>query len=387
MMPKTQNNDLLDLRSGRLRRLKALIIKESYQIVKDPSTILISVVLPFLLLFLYGYGVSLDLNHLRLGLVLEDTAPDAQSLTQSFIDSPFFEVKIVRDRREVLNDLMKGAVRGFVVIPSYFSAFRDRPSTIAPIQVIADGSEPNTASFVVNYVQGAFQNWLLQEGVSSDLKGLSRVNAQPRYWYNEQLESRFFLLSGSLAIIMTLIGTLLTGLVVSREWERGTMEALLSTTIGRFELVAGKVIPYFVLGMVSMTICVLISVFFYGLPLRGSWLLLGLVSATFLFCALSIGLMISTFCKNQIVSSQIATIVGFLPAYILSGFLFEIASMPVWIQLLTYVMPARYFVQCLQTLFLVGNVKGLIIFNMIFMVFIGLIFFFITAKKTVKRLD
>ncbi len=376
-----------EMRQGRLRRLKALMIKESYQIVRDPSTFLISVVLPLILLFIYGFGVSLDLNHLRLGLVLEDTSPDARNFAESLLDSRYFNVKIARDRRELADDLTRGNIRGIVVVPSYFSAFRARQATVAPIQVIADGSEPNTANFVQYYVQGAYQNWLQQEQIASGLQGLPLVNVQPRFWYNEQLESRFFLLSGSLAIIMTLIGTLLTALVVSREWERGTMEALMSTTLGKAELVAGKVIPYFVLGMVSMVICVAVSVLGYGLPLRGSWWLLGLVSALFLFCALGIGLLISTLCKSQLLASQISITAGFLPAYILSGFLFEISSMPSWIQALTYFIPAKYFVQCLQTLFLVGNVWSLILYNMVPMFLIGLLFFILTAYKTRKRLD
>jgi ABC-2 type transport system permease protein len=376
-----------EMHRGRMRRLKALIVKESFQIDRDPSTILISVVLPLLLLFLYGFGVSLDLNHLRLGLVLEDTSPDAMDFAHSLLDSQYFDVKITRDRRELQDDLTRGSIRGIVVVPAYFSAFRARPATVAPIQVIADGSEPNTANFVQYYVQGAYQNWLQQEQILTNLQGLPIANVQPRFWYNEQLESRFFLLSGSLAIIMTLIGTLLTALVVSREWERGTMEALMSTTLGRVELVAGKVIPYFVLGMVSMTICVTVSVIGYGLPLRGSWWLLGIVSALFLFCALGFGLLVSTLCKSQLLASQISITAGFLPAYILSGFLFEISSMPYWIQLLTSIIPAKYFVQCLQTLFLVGNVWSLILRNMIPMFLIGLLFFILTARKTVKRLD
>jgi len=376
-----------EMREGRWRRLRALITKESFQIVRDPSTILISVVLPLILLFLYGYGVSLDLNHLRIGLVMEDTAPDAQRFAKSMTDDPYFEVKIVRDRRELMDDLMRGDIRGFVVVPSYFTAFRYRPDVVAPIQVIADGSEPNTANFLLNYVQGAFNNWLIQERFTDDVKRLPPVNVKPRYWYNEELESRFFLLSGSLAIIMTLIGTLLTALVVAREWERGTMEAMMSTNVGVVELVVGKILPYFVLGMLSMTICVVISVLVFGLPLRGSFLLLALVSAVFLFCALGFGLMISTMSRNQAIASQIAMTAGFLPAYILSGFLFEIASMPLWIQMLTYIIPAKYFVQCLQTIFMVGNVWGLILFNLLPMLAIGSVFFLITAHKTVKRLD
>lgn len=372
---------------GPKRRVRALIIKEAYQIVKDPSTILISVFLPLFLLFLYGYGVSLDLNHLRLGLVMEDTAPDAQRLAASFKGSTYFDLKIVRDRRELLDDLERGSIRGFVVIPSYFSEFRRLNDVVAPIQVVGDGSEPNTATFVQNYAAGAFENWLIQESISYDLKGLPLVRPSSRVWYNEQLESRYFLLSGSLAIIMTLIGTLLTALVVSREWERGTMEALMSTSVTTFELVIGKLIPYFVLGMISMLICIVVSVLIFGLPLRGSLWLLILVSAVFLIGALALGLLISTVSRNQVVAYQISMVTGFLPAYILSGFLFEIASMPWPIQLLTYVLPARYFVQSLQTLFLVGNVWSLIFSNILAMGLVGVIFFIMTARKTKKRLD
>lgn len=307
-----------------LTRTRALIEKEFFQIVRDPSTILISVVLPLLLMFLYGFGVSLDLDHLRIGIVLEDTAPDAQELVRSFIDSRYFDTKIVRHRYELLENLMRGEIRGFIVIPSYFSTFRNFQDKIAPVQVIADGSEPNTASFLNNYVQGAFQNWLF----GGNKKLLSRVQSQPRYWFNEQLESRNFLLPGSLAIIMTLIGTLLTALVVAREWERGTMEALLSTPVTVTELILGKLIPYFILGMVSMTLCVVIATLAYGVPLRGSIWLLAFVTSIFLICALGTGLLISTLAKNQIVASQLAIVTGFLPSYMLSGFLFEITSMP-----------------------------------------------------------
>ncbi len=384
---------------NRLRRLRALNLKEFYQIIRDPSSILISVVLPMILLFIYGFGVSLDIDHLRIGLVLEDTAPDAQSFAKSLTDSRFFDVQIARDRRAFDQDIVRGSIRGIVIVPSYFSAFRRRsisegqnsfgklPSQIAPIQVIADGSETNTASFVQNYVRGAFQNWLLQEAISSNLEGLNLVNLQPRYWYNEQLESRNFLIPGSLAIIMTLIGTLLTALVVAREWERGTMEAMMSTPVGIVELLVGKLIPYFILGLCSMALCVTVSVFFYDVPFRGSYLLLLLVSSVFLFTALGLGLLISTLSKNQFVAAQVSMVTAFLPAFILSGFIFEISSMPLPIQILTYFLPARYFVSALQTLFLVGNVWELIKIDLLLMLLIGLVFFTITARKTVKRLD
>lgn len=369
-----------------IRRIRALVIKEFYQIMRDPSSLMISVILPLILLFVYGFGVSLDMNHLRIGLVMEDTSPIAQSFAHSLIGSRYFDVQVARHRQELEKEIIRGSVRGIVVIPSYFSQFRERQDNIAPIQVIADGSEPNTASFIQNYLVAAWQNWLQQEAISSHLQGLPRVGFQSRFWYNEQLESRNFLMPGSLAIVMTLIGTLLTALVVSREWERGTMEALMATPVRISELLIGKLIPYFILGMFSMVICFLVSVFFYHVPFRGSLLLLTLVSAVFLLSALALGLLISTLAKNQFVAAQAAMISAFLPAFILSGFIFEISSMPPIIRGITYFIPARYFVASLQTLFLVGNVWRLILTNLFFMLLFGCLIFLIIAKKTVKRL-
>lgn len=372
---------------GSLRRIKALITKEFYQIIRDPSSILISIVLPTILLFLYGFAVSLDMDHLKIGLVLEDTAPDVQSLAKSFTDSRYFDVKIARHRQELTDDITRGTIRGMIIVPSYFSAFRDRRDRIAPIQVIADGSETNTANFIQNYTRATFNNWLNQEAISQNLKGLSPVTIQERVWYNEQLESRNYLIPGSLAIIMTLIGTLLTALVVAREWERGTMEALMSTPVGIVELVIGKLIPYFILAMISMSLCVFCSVFLYQIPFRGSWFVLAIVTAIFLSTALGLGLLISTVTKNQFVAAQVSILTAFLPGFILSGFIFEISSMPLPIRIVTYIVPARYFVSCLQTLFLVGNVWNLILYNCAIMSFIGLCLFLLTARKTVKRLD
>lgn len=368
-------------------RVKALVIKEFYQIIRDPSTLLISGVLPLILLFIYGYGVSLDMNHLRVGIVLQDSSPVAQNLAQSFTDSAFFTPTIARDIRELSDDLISGNIRGIIVIPSEFTADRLRSSQTADIQVIADGSEPNTASFVQNYTRGAFQNWLQQQALSAKLKNINFIQPEVRFWYNQELESRFFLIPGSIAIIMTLIGTLLTALVVAREWDRGTMEALMSTPISIFELLLGKLIPYFILGMVSMMICFIIAVFYYEVPFRGTFWILLLVSASFLLSALGVGLLISTLAKNQFVAAQAAIVAAFLPSFILSGFIYELSSMPNWIQFLTYAIPARYFVSSLQTLFLAGDVIPLVIGNLIPIWTITLILFAIIAKKTVKRLD
>jgi ABC-2 type transport system permease protein len=387
MTSSSQNKGKNSRRGGPLRRVRALIIKEFYQIVRDPSSILICLVLPLIFLFIYGYGVSLDIDHLKIGIVLEDNSPEALGFVKSFTDSSYFDVSISRDRKQMERDIVTGKIRGFIVIPSYFSAFRHRRDVIAPIQVIADGSETNTANFVQNYVQSTWNNWLRQEKISGGLRGLSPVTIEPRFWYNEQLESRNFLIPGSVAIIMTLIGTLLTSLVVAREWERGTMEAIIATPVTPQELLIGKFIPYFVLAMSSMSLCVAFATFVYHIPFRGSFLVLSLVSAIFLYSALGVGLLISTMTRNQFLASQIAVVVGFMPAFILSGFIFEISSMPIYIRFLTYFIPARYFVSSLLTLFLVGDVWHLLLINMIPMLILGTILFLVIKKIMVKRLD
>lgn len=373
--------------SGSIRRLKALMVKEFYQIRRDPSSILISVVLPMILLFIYGFAVSLDFQKMPIGLVMEDTAPDAQSFAQSLIDSRYFKVTIERERRLIDQKIVEGKLLGMVVIPSYFSQFRQRQSEIAPLQVIADGTNPNTASFVQNYVGGTFKEWQNRQFYENGWQGQSLIRQKQRFWFNDSLNSRNFILPGSLAITITLIGTLLTALVVAREWERGTMESLMATSVTVTELMLGKLFSYFVLGMISFILSVFFTVFFFEVPLRGSWTTLFLVNGVFLFSALGLGLLISAFTRNQFVASQIALNTAFLPAYMLSGFLFEISSMPEWIRILTYILPARYFVSCLQTLFLAGDIWSLLWHNIAVMALIAIIFYLILIKKTVKRLD
>ena len=369
-----------------LRRLKALIIKEFFQIVRDPSSILIAAVLPLFLIFVYGTGVSLDSKNLEVGLVLEDTNPNMQSFADSLKNSTFFSIDVARTIEELTPKLISGKLKGIVTVPFYFSEFLER-GDIAPIFVVADGSEPNTASFVQNYVQSAFTNWQKQEIISQALQQPPSVQLQSRYWFNEELNSHFFLIPGSLALIMTLIGTLLTALVVTREWEKGTMEALMTTPVTMLEITLGKLIPYFCLGMGSMTICTIVAYYGYGVPFRGSYLVLALVTGFFLLTALGTGLLISFFTKNQFTASQIAIVTAFLPSFMLSGLIFEISSMPTAIRLFTYLVPAKYFVSSLETLFLVGNIWQLILLDIGAMIVYTIIIFIMISLKIVKRLD
>ncbi|MFS8113081.1 ABC transporter permease [Rhizobium jaguaris] len=371
-------------RRERARRFAALVRKESFQIMRDPSSILIAFLLPIILLFLFGYGVSLDTQLTRVGLVMEETTPLTADLAASFSASRYFSVVSGRDRRQFEEDLVLSRVRGIIVIPANFTAnymAGDRPQ----LQVIVDGSDPNTANFVQNYAQGAVTNWQRQRQAEM-MGGNPAIAVEQRFWFNPELTSRSFLVPGSIAIVMTLVGTLLTSLVVAREWERGTMEAMMATPVTAAELLAGKLLPYFVLGLTSMTLCVLLAVFLFGVPFRGSVLALYALSAVFLMPALGQGLLISAVTKNQFLASQLALISAFLPAFLLSGFLFEINSMPTVIRWITFIVPARYFIPSLQTVFLAGDIWPMFLQAIAIMFAMGCILFLLAARSTKKRI-
>jgi len=365
------------------RRLFALVGKEFAQIVLDPSTFLIAFALPMLLLFLFGYAVSLDVTRTRVSLVLEDSSAPALSLAQAYQNSAYFEVTTVRSMAEVRNSLVEGRARAIIVIPQEFGE-RMKRGQVPQIQIITDGSQPNTANFVAAYADGVRQTWMAEQGRAA---ANPPIEVHARFWYNPELRSRYFLVPGSIAIVMTMIGTLLTALVVAREWERGTMEAMLATPISMTEFIASKVIPYFLLGLGSMTLCTLLAVTVFGVPFRGSGFALLAIASAFLLPALGLGLFISAASKNQFVASQIALLTAFLPTFLRSGFLYEISSMPVWIQAITYAVPARYLIPSLQTVFLAGDLWGLILPNIAKMIGFGALFFFLAFRVTRRSLD
>ncbi len=364
-------------------RLRALVIKESWQVVRDPSSLLIAFVMPPLLFFAFAVALSLDIEDVRLGVALEGAGPAARELAAAYGATPYFRVTGARDRRELEPLLRSGEIKGFVVIPVDFDRQLDDPYRRPQIQVITDGSQPNTANFVRAYAEGVVSGWARQ-AAGLDAPPLA---LEQRFWFNPELDSRRFLLPGGMAIVMTMIGTLLTALVVSREWERGTMEAMMSTPAATLELLISKLAPYFVLGMLATLGCTFMGVVFYDLPFRGSMLALLSISAVFLIPALGQGLLISTLTRNQFVAAQLALFSGFMPAFLLSGFLFEIDSMPRWLQLLTNLIPARHYVECLQSIFLAGDLWPQIIRSMVDLLLVAALFFGITLLKSHKRLD
>lgn len=369
------------------RRLRALCLKETRQIMRDPSSGLIAIVIPILLLFIFGYGINLDSSRLHIGILMEQQSADARELAYAFVGSPYIAPTISDNRSQLITQMQAGEIRGIIVIPVDFDVNMQRDGNIARIQVITDGSEPNTANFVQGYAQGVWQSWQQQRAMDHGQTFQPAIDVQMRYWFNPAAISQHFIIPGAITIIMTVIGAILTSLVIAREWERGTMEALLSTQVTRSELLLSKLLPYYVLGMAAMALCMLVSVFVLGVPFRGSlWLLFG-ISSLFLASTLGMGLLISTLTRNQFNAAMVALNAGFLPAVMLSGFIFQIDSMPTVVRAITYLIPARYFVSALQSLFLAGNISGILLINTLFLAASAVGFIGLTALNTRRRLD
>lgn len=368
-------------------RVWGLLKKESYQIVRDPSSILIAFILPLILIYLFSFAVSLDFDQIKIGVAVESDSADANELVATFKESTYFKVYADTNRHQLEEMLSAGLIRGLIVIPANFNRKLQDFRQLSPIQIITDGSETNTATLLDNYARGAISNWLLQKKTAERIEQNEPIMTEFRVWYNPEVKSRFFLLPGSIAIIMTLIGTLLTSLVVAREWERGTMEALLATPVSIAEILMGKLLPYYFLGLCSLLLCVGIAVLGFHVPFEGSFILLLLISSLFLIASLSLGLLISTLSRNQFLASQAALNSAFLPAFLLSGFIFEIHSMPQVLQYITYIFPPRYFVSSLKMIFLTGDAYEVLFYNSLGIFLIACVLIFFVAKNTRKRLD
>jgi ABC-2 type transport system permease protein len=346
---------------SKLRRIRALVLKESRQTLRDPSSLAIGVVLPLILILLFGYGLSLDVKNVPIAVVIESPTPEAVELAAGFKLSPYFHPVVTRSMPPAQRLLLEHRVDGIVLIPADFSS--RFAAGDAQVQLIVHGGDANRARITEGYVQGVVGAWaarLAAQGQGSPNQG---VNVQPRLWFNEANDSSYFLVPGLVVLVMTLIGGLLTAMVMAREWERGTLESLLVTPVRTEEILLGKTLPYFVLALFGFGLCVLSAKFLFHVPLRGSvWVLLG-ASMLYVLIALGIGLLISSWVKNQLVASQLTMLVTFMPAFMLSGFLFDLRSMPTVVRLITYALPARYYVALLQSVFLAGDVWSVIVPN------------------------
>jgi len=378
--PTSPNNSF-----AKLRRVTALVRKETLQLFRDPSSIAIGLVMPVLLILLFGFALSLDVKNVPVAVVLEAPSPAAADLAAGFTLSPYFDAQLMTSMPQARNLMLQQKVDGIVRIRPNFA--RQLNVDNGEVQVIVYGTDANRARIIGAYAEGAIAQWEARAAAEGQQMLTGGAVVQSRLWFNEADDSHYFLVPGLIVLIMTLIGALLTALVMAREWERGTLEALFVTPVRAGEIVLSKMIPYFLLGMVGLGLCILAAQFLFGVPLRGSVAVLIGVSVLYLLVALAIGLLISSLTKSQFVSSTVTLLVTFLPALFLSGFLFDLHSMPTAIRVLSYILPARYYVTLLQTVFLAGDTWNVILLNAGILAIMAIVLLALTRAVAKKRLQ
>ena len=367
-----------------LRRVHSLVRKEARQMIRDPSSIAIGIVLPLLLILLFGYGLSLDVTRVPVAVVLEDSSLEAADLAASFQLSPYFDAQLTTSMTSAQQLMLARKLDGIVRIRPDFA--RNVALGSAEVQILVHGVDANHARIIQNYAQGAISGWAARRPSPTPDVSIGAVAVENRMWFNEANESRYFLVPGLIVLIMTLIGALLTTLVMAREWERGTLEALFVTPVRTDEILLGKTIPYFALGMMGLLLCLLAAKFLFDVPFRGSLIVLTGASMLYLLVALGIGLFISSWMKSQFLAIQITLLVSFLPAVMLSGFLFDLRSMPALVRVITYILPARYYGALLQTIFLAGDIWPVILPNGAVLAGMAALLMVATHRITQKRL-
>ncbi|MBT8212311.1 MAG: ABC transporter permease, partial [Acidimicrobiia bacterium] len=342
-----------------LRRLWAVARKETIHIIRDPRSLGMGIAIPMLLLVLFGYALTLDVDDVPLVVWDQSETPASRDLISGFEGSRYFSLRgFVESYAEVEDTIDRGLALVAVVVPVEFG--RGLGDGRAPtVQILVDGSDANTAGLAIGYAESVVKRWGQHAAVEKLQRLGSRSPVLPldvrhRVWFNADMESKNYIIPGLIAVIMMVIASLLTSLTVAREWETGTMEQVISTPLKGPELILGKFLPYFAIGMVDVLIAVLMGQFLFQVPLRGNVVLLFGMAAVFLTGALSLGLVISIVTKSQLLASQLAMVLTFLPAFLLSGFMYDIGNMPRAIQVLTHVVPARYFVALLKGIYLKG---------------------------------
>jgi len=372
-------------------RFLAMARKEFIQILRDARSLFIVVIMPVTLMLLFGYGVSLDLKGLPIYVYDRDGSRQSQDLLKHFQASEYFNVvRVVSNYPALTRGLDDGSARMGIVVPWDFSQ-RLHDGGPAQVQALVDGTDDNSANVLIGYAQAIVQvyssdiqlDWLRNRG---QLAQPAPVNVETRTWYNEDLESSAFIVPGVLALVMSVIGAFLTSLTIAREWERGTMEQLIATPVTLVEIMLGKLLPYFAIGMFDVIVCALLAIYWFHVPFRGSFVTLLVSSAMFMGVVLALGFFISVIAKSQFAASQIALLVTFLPAFLLSGFLFAIEQMPVVLQWITRTLPARYYVSVLKKIFLKGTPTAMLYADLVPLAVFAMVLALLAARAFHKRL-
>ena len=368
------------------RRIWALVRKEGRQVVRDPSSFAIGVVLPLMLILLFGYAMSLDVKHVPVAVVIEDGSTEAAEIAASFQLSPYFEVHRAGSIAEAQELMLAQKVDGIVDVPADFA--RRAANGDASVQILVHGVDGNRARIIEAYAGAAIAQTnarRVAEG-ESVARGGGQAVVESQLWFNAANDSRYYLVPGLIVLIITLIGAFMTSMVVAREWERGTFEALFVTPVRTDEILIGKIVPYFLLGMGGLALCMFSARYLFQVPFRGSMLTLTGASMLYLLVSVATGLLISSAFKSQFLSSQITLVATFMPALMLSGFIYDLRSVPTAVRLISYVVPARYYVSLLQTLFLAGDVWSVILPNAAVLAVVAVVMLALTRRATRKQL-
>jgi ABC-2 type transport system permease protein len=373
------------------RRLRAIFIKELHHITRDARSLAMALAVPVMMLLLYGYALSLDVDRVPTMIYDQDGTAQSRELIRQFQGSKYFDVRgLVDGYGPIEGGIDRNRILMGVVIP------RDYAKNVgagreAPVQILLDGSDSNTASIVLGYAEGLVRNYSLRlrldmQNRRGGERGGAPVDARLRVWYNSSLESKNYVVPGLIAVILQIIAALLTSLTIAREWEMGTMEQLLSTPLRPAEMVLGKMLAYFVVGLADAAMAVLVGVFVFQVPLRGGLPLLAVSVCVYLMGVLFWGIFVSAVAKTQIAAYQLGLLSSFLPAFLLSGFVYSIENMPPVIQAITYVVPSRYVVTILKGVFLKGVGIGVLWSELGFLALFATIVFIQATRKVNRKL-
>jgi ABC-2 type transport system permease protein len=373
-------------------RLVAIARKEVLHIVRDARSLGIVIIMPVTLMLLFGYGVNLDLKGMPIYVYDQEGSQQSQDLLKHFESSEYFHVARVVDNYPALTRALDdGSAKMAIVIPWNFSKQLSAGGSV-PVQALVDATDDNTANVLMGYAQAVVQgygsqiqiDWLRRHGITVEP---APVSVETRTWFNENLESSAFIIPGVLALVMSVIGAFLTSLTIAREWERGSMEQLISTPVTAMEIMLGKLAPYFAIGMFDVAVCAFLAIAWFHVPFRGSFLTLTVASALFMIVVLALGFLISVLAKNQFAASQIALLITFLPAFLLSGFLFAIEQMPPVLQWITRILPARYYVSVLKKIFLKGTPTAMLSADLVPLAVFAVLLTIVATRSFHKRLE
>lgn len=376
-----------------LRRMLAIARKEFLHVIRDPRSLIAAIGIPVFMMFLYCYSLSLDVDHIPTVVMDYSRTSRSRDFVDRFRASGYFDiVRQVGSYREVQASLDGGEAVMAIVIPWDFANRLADVRGTAPVQVLLDGTDPTRGSIAQGYTMLIGQTFGAEELAERAAKlGRPKVRqpmmARPRIWYNPSLESRQTIIPALVAIIMAILAAFLTSLTFSREWENGTMELLISTPVKPHEVVLGKLIPYFVIGAFDSAVIIVAGWYVFGVVVKGSLLLLSLFVGVFLFGVLTFGMMISVVTRSQLVSSQVALMATYLPSILLSGFVFFIPAMPVPLKMLSHIVPARYFVEALRSVYLKAVDLHVLAPQLLFLLAFDVLVLVVASRRFVKKLD